>query len=152
MKPNPLNSLPALRGFLFVLMMILLGSPPCSAAHYPSPHDRHLNDFADVLAPADAENIRARLEALDRQTGLEGSVVTVASLSDFGTNPADFETFATGLFNAWGVGHPARNDGFLVLLAAASVSSEVFLMAAFGFVLCYGLALAHLIVLNIGGK
>ena len=40
----------------------------------------------------------------------------------------------------------------LVLLAAASVSSEVFLMAAFGFVLCYGLALAHLIVLNIGGK
>ena len=40
----------------------------------------------------------------------------------------------------------------LVLLAAASVSSEVFLMAAFGFVLCYGLALVHLIVLNIGGK
>lgn len=40
----------------------------------------------------------------------------------------------------------------LVLLAAASVSSEVFLMAVFGFVLCYGLALVHLIVLNIGGK
>lgn len=40
----------------------------------------------------------------------------------------------------------------LVLLAAASVSSEVFLMAAFGFVLCYGLALAHLIALNMSGK
>lgn len=40
----------------------------------------------------------------------------------------------------------------LVLLAAASVSSEVFLMAVFGFVLCYGLALAHLIALNMSGK
>ena len=132
MKPNPLNSLPALRGILFVLMMILLGSAPCGAAHYPSPRDRYLNDFAGVLAPADAENIRARLEALDRQTGLEGTVVTVASLSDFGTNPAEFETFATGLFNAWGVGHPARNDGFLVLLAVHDHLCRIELGKGFG--------------------
>ena len=43
-------------------------------------------------------------------------MVTIGSRRDYGEFDT-IESFATGLFNAWGVGSAARNDGIMVLVA-----------------------------------
>lgn len=86
-------------------------------ATYPARQDPLINDYANLLEAADAEQIRAVLQQLRSTYGIEATVVTVPSIATYGTGDATVEAFATRLFNTWGVGDAQRNDGVLVLLA-----------------------------------
>lgn len=69
-------------------------------------------DQAQVLTEVQRRDLQARIEALDRDTGIEMAVVT-QPVRDVKTSP---EGYATQLFNNWGIGEEERNDGILVLL------------------------------------
>jgi uncharacterized protein len=43
--------------------------------------------------------------------------VTIDSISDYHTGDETIESFATHLFNTWGIGDSQRNDGVLILIA-----------------------------------
>lgn len=75
-----------------------------------------VNDFADLLPPAAEAELDQTLTDLRAQSGVELVVVTIASIADYPDAPRTFETFATALFNKWGVGDATRNDGILVLV------------------------------------
>jgi uncharacterized protein len=76
----------------------------------PRPRGAWVSDSESII-PADAEaRINARLEALNRDLGVEIAVVTV---SNIGTTPKEF---ATLLFQHWGVGKRGVDNGLLVLL------------------------------------
>ena len=83
---------------------------------YPEYSNKYINDFAQIINNQDKENIQDLLKKVDTDLGLEISVVTVNSIKDFDeeTN-ANFESFALGLFNYWGIGNTKRNDGVLLL-------------------------------------
>jgi len=74
-------------------------------------------DFAGVLSPDTFRRIDSALKDLERTSGIEGAVVTVKSISDFRTDDPTLESFATHLFNAWGIGHKKENDGFLIVVS-----------------------------------
>lgn len=76
----------------------------------------YVNDYADLLSPAAEDTIRNRLIGLYDTSGIEMTVLTISIMSDYGHYGA-IEPFATRLFNAWGIGNAARNDGVLVLVA-----------------------------------
>lgn len=107
---------PLMRKLLLAVLMAL-GAAPSFAAGYPQFKENYVNDFAGVLQDLDARALRERLTALEKSTGIEGTVVTVKSIDEYGTGAMSVEQFATGLFNAWGVGNKRRNDGFMVLLS-----------------------------------
>lgn len=85
---------------------------------YPQRQDALINDYGAVLLPADAARLRSLLEQARTTAGIEIVVVTVPSIKVYETGDVAIESFATHLFNTWGIGDTQRNDGVLVLFSA----------------------------------
>ncbi|MCE5230661.1 TPM domain-containing protein [bacterium] len=102
-----------------LIAMALFFAIPTANADYPQPSNNYINDFAGVLTPSDATLLRNQLATLERETGIEGVVITVRRIVDYGTGDASIEQFATHLFNRWGVGNQPANKGFMILVAVA---------------------------------
>ncbi|WGI20899.1 TPM domain-containing protein [Amylibacter sp. IMCC11727] len=87
-----------------------------SAQTYPNYQSLYVNDFADIIGAQSEKRIEAMLRDAKRDRDLEVTVVTINRRSDYGSS-SSIATFATGLFNSWGVGNPDRNDGILILVS-----------------------------------
>ncbi|MEM7130195.1 MAG: TPM domain-containing protein [Chloroflexota bacterium] len=83
----------------------------------PQETDRYINDFADIILPNDEARIRSLLIDLEERSDVEGTVVTIESIYDYGVDYSDIETFAASLFDSWGIGQASTNDGVLLLVA-----------------------------------
>lgn len=101
-------------------------------AAYPNFTDTRLNDFANIVRPEHAVAIRTELTQLRDNTGMETVVVTINSISDYGTGDATIESFATNLFNSWGVGNAERNDGAMLLVAVRDRKVRIEVGSGFG--------------------
>lgn len=122
---------------VFLALLVWLGSGgQVSADAAPTGFPRHtndyVNDFAGVLKPQDRNSIEARFKQLEFQTGIEAVVVTVDSISDYGTADASVETFATNLFNTRGIGHRKANNGVLFLIAVRDRKARIELGGTYG--------------------
>lgn len=84
---------------------------------YPAWQDFYVNDFADVIDADDEAQIRSLLNNLYDAHDVEATVLTINSIHDYGTGDETIESFATNLFNSWGIGDAERNDGILLLVA-----------------------------------
>ncbi|KEO52031.1 TPM domain-containing protein [Thioclava pacifica] len=100
----------------FVLTIILmLWAGLASAEPYPAYQSLGVNDFAKVLTAAEVKSLDAKLGDLRDKTGIEFTVLTLPSRSDYDPSPT-LESFATRLFNGWGIGNAERNDGILLMV------------------------------------
>ena len=111
------------------LCLAILGGA-ADAEPWPARADPFVTDLADVLPAPQEAALRSELQALRAETGVEMTVLTIAARGDYDPS-ASIETFAAGLFNAWGIGDAARNDGILVLFAARDRELRVELGAAY---------------------
>ena len=85
----------------------------------PRPSGR-VTDQAGVLSP-DAEIVlNERAEGIRRDLGHDVLVVTVDNI--VGGTP---KQFSTALFNLWGIGDAARNDGVLILMVTGQRRLEI---------------------------
>jgi uncharacterized protein len=102
---------------LLGIIIILMGQKAILAqSKYPTPQDKYVNDYANVLEPNVAKELRNRLQDLERERGIEGTILTINSIKNYDTGDKTLEGFATNLFNVWGIGNKERNDGFLILM------------------------------------
>lgn len=112
---------------LLAAVLLMLGlALPVGAQDLPVPVSTTVNDFAALLTPEDAAALDRALSDLARQTGVQGTVVTLDS-----SHGAPLERFATRLFNQWGVGDAARNDGFMLLVLAQDRAARIELGAGY---------------------
>lgn len=102
------------------------------SAGYPRDVENYINDFAKVLPAAHAAQLREALRRLEHQTGIELTVVTVGSIHDYGTGDPSIESFATKLFNRWGVGDRSHNDGVMILVATRDRRCRIELGSGYG--------------------
>lgn len=84
---------------------------------YPAFQDSYVNDYGDVLTATEATQVREQLEQFRTRTGIHTVLLTINSIQDYPTGNTALEPFATQLFNTWGIGDAARNDGILLLVA-----------------------------------
>lgn len=78
----------------------------------PSRPAAFLSDYADLI-PSDVRlGLEAELVALEKETGAELAVVTVANLGG-----SDVNLFAVELFKKWGIGKEKEDNGILFLIA-----------------------------------
>ncbi len=117
---------------LISLSVIAAAAPPALAqSGYPSRADTHVNDFANVLTAEDEAQLRNTLQSLQSERGIEGVVVTVDAIADYGAAD-DVESFATNLFNRWAIDDRETNDGFLILVAVRDRRVRIELGRAYG--------------------
>jgi uncharacterized membrane protein YgcG len=104
-------------GLLLMVCLLALAGSADAQLDYPLPVDPFVNDYARVISSRDAAYLRTTLAQLREAYGVEAVVVTINSLRDYNTGSETIESFATNLFNTWGIGHAERNDGALLLVA-----------------------------------
>lgn len=71
-----------------------------------------VNDFANVLSPAERAALEQRCRELRERTGAQLAVVVLRSLQG-----GQVDDFAVKLFKQWGIGQGDKNNGVLLLVA-----------------------------------
>ncbi|WOC16422.1 hypothetical protein MP213Fo_19050 [Pseudochrobactrum sp. MP213Fo] len=69
-------------------------------------------DGADILSPAQRQDLIAKLAAYEKESSDQIVIATVPSL-----NGMDIETYANRLYRAWAIGQKTENNGILLLVA-----------------------------------
>lgn len=119
-----------LRAIAAVILTLCLGLS-AGAQTYPDYTSTTVNDFAGLLPPGEERALSDRLAQLERETGVEMTVVTLPSQNAYAPGMT-LEAFATGLFNHWGVGKAATNDGVMVLILLDDRAMRLELGLAYG--------------------
>lgn len=101
------------------------------AQDYPAPLSDKVNDWAGVLSPEAVARLEARLQSVRDETGVHVVLVTMKRLADHGGAGMRIDSYAKGLFNAWGIGSKTRNDGVLILVATDDREIRVALGAGY---------------------
>jgi uncharacterized protein len=102
-------------------------------APYPQPDNGYVTDLAGVLSTDEEEQIETWLWQVEYRAKVEIIVMTINSIYDYPeTNNFNIETFATGLFNTYGIGNLPRNDGILLLVARDDRKVRIELGAYYG--------------------
>ncbi len=83
----------------------------------PQPISDTISDFAEALDPVAESRIAGMLARTLAETGVQMVVVTMPTIEAFGGEGMRLDAYAKALFNDWGVGEAARNDGILMLVA-----------------------------------
>src|SRR5262249_38805394 len=79
-----------------------------------------------------AITIRTALAKLRDDAGVHTVVVTIRSIHGYGTGDQTVESFATNLFNGWGIGDRVRNDGVLILVSVKDRKVRIELGSGYG--------------------
>ncbi|MGO4908727.1 YgcG family protein [Pseudorhodobacter sp. W20_MBD10_FR17] len=114
------------------VLIVLLWLPFAGFAQtYPAPTSDLVNDYANLIPPEAASRITAALQAARDETGIHIVLATIERQADYG-GTGRFADFATGWFNAWGIGDSTRNDGILILVGRQDREMRIALGRAYG--------------------
>jgi uncharacterized protein len=80
----------------------------------------YVSDWANVLTVSQETQLTTKLEALERSTGHQMVVVTVAGLDGM-----EISAFTTKLANSWDVGRKHYNDGVVLLIAPSERKARI---------------------------
>lgn len=106
--------------YLIVITCVLISftgfARKWNATELPQPRQYDSNNWVsnpdNILSAIAVAQINAMLGEINRTTGAQ---VAVAVIDDI--NAPDIDSFATNLFNAWGVGEKGANNGVLLVIA-----------------------------------
>lgn len=115
-----------------VAIVFLLLPGVASAQDWPEHQDLFVNDFANVIGDEAEARIRTSLQGLKTETGIETTVLTLHTRWGYGESGQSFEEFATGLFNAWGIGDAEANTGILLLVISEDRKIRIELGRGYG--------------------
>ncbi len=107
-------------GSLFVFQNTFAGEFP----EKPSP-PRLVNDFANIISPAEQQQLEKKLVAFDDSTSTQISIVTVATIHGY-----DIDDYNQRLGELWGVGRKGKDNG--VVLLVAKQEREVSITTGYG--------------------
>lgn len=102
--------------FLFILLLILLpfSSIFGNEKDFPKPANppRLVNDYANLMTPAQQDNLEAQLVEFSKKTSNQITVVTVTDLKGY-----DVAQYATQLGNYWKVSKKGKENGVVILVS-----------------------------------
>ena len=105
-----------LKKILVFSLFVLLSTNGALAYYNPGEPTGYVNDYANILSQDVQQSLEVELDAFEKETSHEISVVTVDSLQD------DYiENFAVKLFEDWGIGKDNADNGVLFGHLACSI-------------------------------
>ncbi len=97
---------------LFAVGITSASTPPVNAYTSPGEPSGYVNDFADALSAEQEARLSEQIRQHAAKTSHELAIVTVPTTAD-----ETIEQYAVTLFEAWGIGKEAQDNGVLLLLA-----------------------------------
>jgi uncharacterized protein len=97
---------------LAIFVFIYIGVPVWGAEKFPAPHGA-VNDFAGIIPPVDAAQMKNLAGEVLEKTGTSIVVVTMESIGD-----NDVDDYVNRLYEAWGIGKKGEDKGVLIFLTA----------------------------------
>lgn len=94
-----------------VLLLLSSATVLFAADKYPSPRGA-VNDFANVIDADNASKMEALAQEVLQKTG---TAIVVATVPSIGENE-DYNMYANGLYQAWGIGKKGEDKGVLIFL------------------------------------
>ena len=118
---------------LFAILVVVFLPLVAQAQTWPEHENTFINDFADVIDEDTETRLKARLQALRDDKGVEAVVVTLPSRAPYQGEGSEgtLSEFGIGLINNWGVGDAEKNDGIMVLVLTDDREMTVELGAAY---------------------
>ncbi len=102
-------------------------------APYPQPDSGYVSDHANLLTKEEEEKIERWLWQVEYRSQVEIIVMTINSIKDYpGSKNSSIESFATGLFDTYGIGNMPQNDGVMLLVAKEDRKARIELGAGYG--------------------
>lgn len=114
-----------------LILLSFLWAGSAFAQAFPDYRDASVSDFAGLLTARDEAALADQLDRLNRDTGVDMKVLTLATQTDYAPD-LSLEAFAHGLFERWSIGADDRNDGVLVLILRDDRAMRIELGAAYG--------------------
>jgi len=98
---------------ILAIAILLISALSLSAQEIPERPNppRLVNDFANILSPAEENDLEQKLVGFDNSTSTQITVVTVKSLNGLTANE-----FAVTLGHKWGVGRKGKDNGVVILV------------------------------------
>ena len=109
MRPT---SVTASASLLLVLLLSLCCASDAQSDSYPKPIGL-VNDYSGVLNNNQLAELSNVVGQYEKDTSIEIAVVIMDSISP----STNIDTYATALFNCWGIGKREKNNGLLFLVA-----------------------------------
>lgn len=103
-----------IEGIIIALSLFAMTSFPVLAYYSLGQPTGFVNDYAEVLTQEQKNNLEARLISFEKETSNEISVAIIDSLKE-----DTIENFAVDLFEEWGIGKKANDNGILILVAVS---------------------------------
>jgi len=117
---------------LFVLLLLFFSSS--FAVNFPDkpPETDFFVDKANLISTEDRAEINSIASKLLSEENIPLFIVTIGSLASQEASSQTIETYATALFNEWGIGSPERNYGILLLVSRGDRRARIELGADWG--------------------
>lgn len=116
---------------LRILVLLLVFPAMALAQDLPAPLTDSVSDFANLLSPDQEAALTTRLQSARAETGVHVVIATMGRIADYGSGSQSIEGYGKTLFNHWGIGDAARNDGILILVARDDREMRIALGAGF---------------------
>lgn len=116
---------------LAAVLLALLLPALAQGQSWPVYETTYVNDYANIIEQGAESRITSALKSLREETGIEATVLTLHTRWGY-ENTGGLESFATGLFNHWGIGNAETNDGILVLVVSEDREMRVELGSGYG--------------------
>jgi len=100
--------------------------PPRPAENEP------VADFAGLLKPEDAAEVRSLCEKVRTEKRAPIRVVTIRSMAEYGAAGWPIERYSMNLFSEWGIGSADWNYGMLLLVSTGDRKARIELGSAWG--------------------
>ncbi len=100
------------RATLLALSVFIFSAASAAAYTSPGKPQGFVNDYAETISSSVQTELEQRLSAFSKETTIQIAVVTVPSLGD-----ETIEKYAVKLFEEWGIGGEAKDNGVLFLVA-----------------------------------
>ncbi len=96
----------------------------------PPMENLYITDIAGIINEPDRELISEMLRAFEKKTGIHTAVLTVNSISDYGSY-LWISDFASDVFDTWGVGNRKYDNGILLVVAVKDRTVNFHMGSAF---------------------
>ena len=129
------NKLSLMKKLFYIFFLLLLPAVIFSQSNFDAESllkprtgkQQLVNDFANILSPAQRETLEEKLYKFDDSSSTQIAVVTVPSLGGY-----DVSDYAVKLGRAWGVGGKEFNNGVVVIISTEKDNRRVNISTGYG--------------------